>query len=415
MEDMRMPTSKASVARFRGPTSSHDYNQSEDDKYLDLVELYKQSNLNLQNLKEAHQIVLAENAFLQNYVMMLERKLEDLETKLNNIEASAPYDPIFFKTAFVQDMAVHYPNESQDNGDTNLRCDIDLQYRYATVPLIHQIPKTHIVNEKTDEIIIPNELVVKIGRTNTKGQVVDNDVFNCFNGDNESYWQRTVTYNIAECPEFEDVILEIELPSQLVNNLNINTIHVHPHPERGVQIKNIEYLYNNAWQTIPGFIQQDLLSINSNELAPRKRWFFPDVPVSKIRITLVQKNPLDINGKKVFILGAQEIGVYLSLFEPGGGIVLTPFEMDGLYNIESVEHIFLNRNAFGIDKNLDQLLEGRVFEYDILKETDDGILTPIQNTEWAGQMAKKLWVRTKLMPYNGVNPCLHAVRLNYSR
>ncbi|SFJ65692.1 hypothetical protein SAMN02799624_05411 [Paenibacillus sp. UNC496MF] len=410
---MRMPTSKGGGARFRGPTSSQAYNQNEDDKYLEMVELYRQSNQNLQSLTEAHQIVLAENTALGNYIMMLERRMGDLETKLLNMEASAPYDPIFFKTGFIHDMTAAYPNISQENGDTSLRCDIDMQNRCALVPLIHLIPKTHTVNEKTGEVVIPSELELKVGRTNTKGTVVDNNLLNCFNGDNESYWQRTVTYNFADCPDQEDVIIELTLPSHLVNNLNINEITIHPHPERGVQIKNVEIQYQNAWQQIDGFLQQDLAAISSYEYSPRKRWVFSSVPVQKIRVTLVQKNPLDINGKKVFILGAQEIGVFLSLFEPGGGIILTPFEMDGLYNIESVEHVFLNRTAFGID--LDHDLEGRVLEYDILKEMDDGMLTPIRNTEWSGQSAVRLWVRTKLIPYNGVNPCLHAVKINYSR
>lgn len=412
---MRMPTSKPGGAQFRGATSSSDYNKNEDDKYLELVELYRQSNLNIQNLSEAHQIVLAENTALHNYTMMLERRVVELAAQMDRIESAGSYDPIFFKTGFVQDMTTVYPNVSQENGETSLRCDVDLNYRYATVPLIHEIPKTLTINEKSGAVVVPSELKVQVGRTNTKGEVIDNNLFNAFNGDNESYWHRTVTYNIAECPDQEDVILEIELPSHLVNNLNINMIQVHPHPERGVQIKNVEIHYNSAWNSIQGFVQPDMAAVNSNEYSPRKRWFFPSVPVQKVRITLVQKNPLDIGGKKVFVLGAQEIGVYLTMFEPGGGTILTAFDMDGIYNIESVEHVFLNRNAFGIDRNLDQMMEGRVFEYELLREEADGFLTPLKNNEWSGQFAERIWVRTKLLMYNGVNPCLHAVRLNYSR
>ncbi len=412
---MRVPTSKDGVARYRGPTSSEQYNTSEDEKYLEIVELYRQSNLNLQNLTEAHQIVLAENTSLHNYLMMLERKVVELEKQFDNIESSAPYDPIFSKTGFVQDMKTVYPNISQENGESGLRCDVDLNYRYATIPLIHQIPKTHTINENNNTVVIPNELKLKIGRTNTKGNVTDNDLYNCFNGNNDSYWQRTVSYNIADCPEYEDAIVEIELPSHLVNNLDINTIQIHPHPERGVQIKNVEIQYNNAWITIQGFIQPDLAAVNSNEYAPRKKWFFPSVPVQKIRITLLQKNPIDLKGKKVFVLGAQEIGVYLTMFEPGGGTILTPFNMEGIYNIESIEHIFLNRNAFGIDRNLDSLLEERIFEYEVLREEADGFLTPLTSKEWTGQSAERIWIRSKLLMYNGINPCLHAVRLNYSK
>ncbi len=411
---MRMPTSKPNPAKFRGPTSSEAFNRSEDDKYLELVELYRQSNLNLQNLTEAHQIILAENGSLHGYISMLEQRITSLSAQMDRIEAASPYDPIFFKTGYTEDMRTVYPNLAQENGESGLRCDIDAAYRHATVPLIQRLPKTHTVNEKNGQVVVPSELRINLGRTNTKGEVVDNDVYNAFNGQNESFWQRTVTYSLNDCPAEEDVIVEIELPSHLVNNLNVNTIEINPHPERGVEIRNIEIHYNSAWQTIAGFNQPDLSAVNSNRYAPRKKWYFPNVPVQKVRITLVQKNAFDIAGKKVFALGAQEIGVALTQFEPAGGTVLIPFEMDGIYNIESVDHVFLNRDTFGIDRSLDHLMEGRVFDYEILREEADGFLTPLRNNEWSGQYANKLWVRTKLYLYNGVNPCLHAVRLNYS-
>jgi len=413
---MRMPTSKGGGARYRGPTSSHDYNKNEDDKYLEMVELYRQSNENLQRLSEAHQIVLAEHAAQQQYINMLESKVAHLEMLLQEIEHASPYEPMLSRITFAPDMTGTYPNEAQEKSDTGLRCEVDALYRHVTLPIIHQIPKTHLIQDD-GSVYVPNELSIKVGRTNTGGTVKENDVYNAFNGDNESYWQRMVSYDIANAPLEEDVIIEIELPQHLVNNLYINTITVHPHPERGIQIKNIEMHYQNAWQTIQGFHQSDISAIDTEEFSPRKKFYFPSVPVQKLRVTLVQKNPLDINGKKVFVLGAQEISVYLSFFEPGGGFILSPFTMDGVYNIESVEHIFLNRSAFSYDQKLDHLLEGTIYDYEILREELDGTLVPIMNDEWSGQYASKLWVKTKLYPdpNNGVNPCLHAVRLNYSR
>ncbi|WP_067923593.1 hypothetical protein [Alicyclobacillus shizuokensis] len=414
---MRMPTSKPGGARFRGPTSSHEYNQNEDDKYLELVELYQQSNKNLQDLQEAHRIVVAENAALQAYIQMLTDRIGTLEQKITDMQGALPYPPTFFQTSFVQQMATHYPNISQDNSDSTLRADMDTEYRYATLPMIAQIPKTYVKNDLTGEIIVPDELQVSLGRSNSGGTVVDTNVYEAFNGSDDTFWERVVTYDFSSCPDQEDVIMEITLPSHLVNNLNINTIVINPHPERGVQVANVEYLYEDAWQQIPGFQQNDLATISTALYSPRKKWYFPQVPVQKIRITLVQKTPIDLGGKKAFILGAQEIGVYLTLFEQGGGMVLTPFEMTGLYNIESVEHVFLNRGAFSFDQKLDNQLEGNIFDYEILKEEIDGTLTPLSGREWSGQFAQRLWVRTMLYPdpYNGVNPCLTAVRLNYSR
>lgn len=410
-----MPTSKGGGARFRGPTSSHEYNTNEDDKYLDLVYLYQQSNENEMALKESYQVALAEITSLNHYIEMLESRLLTLEKQLESMNT---INGQFFKTAYVEDMTTHFPHPAQDESITTPRCEIDTYYRYATIPLTHQIPKTYM-KDKNQEIIIPNELELKIGRTNTKGTVTENDIKNAFNGENQSFWRREVVYSYAEAPEEEDVILEISLPLTLVNNLNINTIQIHPHPERGVQIKNVEIHYNNAWETIQGFKQNNLTSISSEEYSPRQKWYFPNQPVQKVRVTLVQRNPLDIDGNKVFVLGAQEIGIYLSIFDPSGGMILTPFDMSttGVYNIESIEHIFLNRNAFSYPENMEHLLENNIFTYEVLIENGN-MLVPLGNN-WSNQTAKKIWIKTHLYPDpasdNGVNPCLHAIRLHYTK
>lgn len=414
---MRMPTSRSGGARFRGPTSSHEYNQNEHAKYLELAELYKTVYENYQALKEAHQIILHENNAFHNYAKMLEQKIKDLELKIQYLEDNLPNKPVFFKTAFVQDMTTKYINPVQDEGDTSSRCEINDYYRFVTLPIAQQIPKTHMINHLTQQAVIPKELKVSISRTNEGGEVIDNDIYNAFNGDNHSYWQRLVTYDINEAPEEEDAIIEIELPTRMVNNLNVNTIYVHPHPERNIVIENLEVEYNNSWEQVKGFHQQDVSFVDQNQHSARSAWFFPSIPVKKIRLTLKQKNPIQVNDKKIFVLGAQEIGVYLTLFEKGGGIVLTPFEMDGLYNVEYVEHIFSNQGAFSFDNRLNHQLEGNLFEYDLLKEEQDGMLVPLSHSEWSGLYARRIWVRTRLFldPYNGVNPCLHAIRLHYSR
>jgi hypothetical protein len=415
---MRMPTSKSGGARFRGPTSSNDYNNNEDQKYLELIELYKQSNTTLINLRETHQVVLYENAALQDYVKMLEDRMANLEEQLLLFDTSNFANGSFFKTSFVQDMVTKYPADTQEQQVSTARCQVDLQHRYVTIPQINQIPKTHIIDDNGN-VIIPSELKVKVNRSSMKGTVVESNILNAFNGDNLSFWQRSVTYDSpADIPiNGEDVILEVELPTHLVNNLNINTIVLHPHPERGIQIQNIEVHYNNGWQSINGFQQNEITSIKGNEYSPRRKWYFPNVPVQKVRITLTQKHPVSIGGKTVFILGAQEIGVYLTMFEPSGGMILTPFDMDNIYNIESVEHVFLNRNAFSYPQNMEHMLDGNIFDYELYIEEADQTLRPIMNTDWTSQMAARIWVKTQLYPdpFNGVNPCLHAVRLHYTK
>lgn len=415
---MRIPTSKSGGAKFRGPTSSHEYNTNEDDKFLEMIELYKENMKTRGDIVEAHQVILAEKASMHNYIEMLESRMGTLEAQLASLGTTSFMNGRFFKTAFVQDMTTKYPQEFQDQQVALPRCQIDLQHRFAGTPQVNQIPKTHLV-DINGVISVPSELNLKLGRSSTKGVVVENDIRNAFNGDNLSFWRRTVTYDSPlDVPKNgEDVVLEIELPTRLVNNLNINTVVLDPHPERGIEIKNIEAHYNSGWQTINGFKQSEITSIPEEGHSPRRKWFFPNIPVQKLRVTLVQHHPVLLGGKTVFTLGAQEIGIYLTMFEPSGGMVLTPFEMDGLYNIESVEHVFLNRNALSYPENLDHMLDGNIFEYELYAEEPDRTLRPIQNADWSSQSAKRIWVKTHLYPdpNNGVNPCLNALRLHYTK
>lgn len=411
---MRMPTSKSGGAKFRGPTSSHEYNINEDQKFLELLELYNQVNHTQLTLEEAYEIVLLENSSLHQYANMLEEKITNLENKIQSLSTNGR----FFKTGFVQDMHTNYPNAIQNESDQTPRCEMNMQHRYATIPYIHRIPKTHSV-DSNGNYILPSELKVNVRRSSKKGVISDNDIHSMFDGNNSTFWRRTVTYDSnADVPvNGEDAIIEIELPMKLVNNLNINTITIHPHPERGIEINNIEVHYNNSWQTIQGFLQEDITSISSHIYSPRKTWYFPNIPIQKIRITLVQKNPIMNGESTVFSLGLQEVGVYLSTFEPSGGMVLVPISMSGVYNIESVEFNFLNRQAFSYPKNMEYYMDGNIYQYELYTEEADKTLRPIPKSGWSSQTAKRIWIKAHLYtdPHNGVTPCLHAVRLHYTK
>ncbi|MBR2245616.1 hypothetical protein [Oceanobacillus profundus] len=411
---MKMPISKPGKARFRGPTSSNDYNVTEDDLYLDLLNLFQESNNNKNKLREAFQAILAENIALQNYAEKLESELNELEVKLNVIDKRNEfYNGRFFKTGFVSDMRTEYLLADQNENDTGLRGEIDIHHRFATLPLISQTPKTHVL-DKNNNIIVPDSLEVEV-TSQTNGDVEENNIMNAFNGDKHSYWRREVSYDPLSAPQKESVTIEVNIPSNLVNNLNINTININPHPERGVEITNVEMHYNNAWATIDGF-RQDELS-DTRQLSPKRKWYFASRPVQRIRITLTQHYPLQVGEKKVFVIGAQDIGIHLSSFDTNGGFVLVPVNMAdvGMYSIDSVEPIFLNERALSYSKVLDDL-EGNIYDFSILKE-QNGYLQAIGESEWTNQISKQLWVKIHLYPdpNNGVNPCLHALRLHYSK
>src|SRR5690606_3352212 len=136
------------------PTSSHEFNKMEDDKYLDLIELYRQSNTNEQKLREAYQTIIAEHVALQNYVHQLENKLKDLEEKFNILDTTNDYyNGVFFKTGLVDQMTTTYPSSDQDNKVTERRADIDIHHRFATLPKNSQTPKTHVFDRNNHVVI----------------------------------------------------------------------------------------------------------------------------------------------------------------------------------------------------------------------------------------------------------------------
>lgn len=412
---MREPISRPGNARFRGPTSSHEFNKMEDDKYLDLIELYKQSNTNEQKLREAYQTIIAEHVALQNYVHQLENKLKDLEEKFNILDTTNDYyNGVFFKTGLVDQMTTTYPSSDQDNKVTERRADIDIHHRFATLPKNSQTPKTHVF-DRNNHVVIPESLKVNVTRPTSAGEVTENNVLHAFDGNKNTYWRREVAYDPMHTPEKEVAIIEIELPMNLVNNLNINTLHIHPHPEHGVEISNIEMHYNNTWQQIEGFQQVEISG--DPKFSPKRKWCFANRPVQKLRITLTQHHYLQEGEKNVFVLGAQEIGVELCSYESNKAYVLTPIDMSdvGMYTISHVEHILLNQRALSVSSEL-QDIEETILDYTIMAE-ENGILVPLEENQWVNQTSKKLWVKTDLYPdpNNNVPPCLHAIRLHYTK
>lgn len=412
---MRMPISKPGEARFRGPTSSNQYNKQEDDKYYDLIELYKQSNENYKKLKEAYETILSEHVMLQHYTRILENEINSLEKRLDILSNEQHfYNGRFFKTGFSNEMRTTFLSKDQDENTNEERAELDKEYRFATLPLANVIPKTHIL-DTNNQIVLPEELEVNIIRANEGGEINENSVLNAFDGNKNTYWKREVIYDKVDAPSFEDVQLEISLPVNLMNNLDVNTIFVNPHPERGIEITNVEIHYNNTWQQIESFYQNEFTK--NMFPSPRRKWYFPKKPVQKVRVTLTQRNPITIGGKKIFVLGAQEIGVYLTSFKSTSGIVLTPIDMSdvGVYSIDKVEHIITNEHALSFSSELDQL-EGNIYDYTIMQEIDD-MLVPIDESQWTNQIHPRLWIKTTLYQdkNNGITPCLHGVRLHYTK
>lgn len=409
-----MPISKPIDVKFRGPTSSQEYNEAEKRKYADLVELFKQSNDSLLTLRESYNVVLAENHYLSIHAHELNQVMQELKAKITALENTGKVY-IHSLQRFAKDMTTQYPVATQTTPE--IPADIQKEYRLAKVSSIQSIPKTYLM-DSAGAHFIPKELEVSVHRLHDKGEVIQNNLNNMFDGDETSYWQYAASYkNPIDAPINGEIVdLEIKLPLTLSHQLKINSISINPHPEKGVIIQDISVYYNGEWNQIDGFEQYEVTTASLNELTGKRKWIFEEKYAEKIKIRLMQPTGLLHNGKTNFYLGAQDVAIQYDVYTTSTSYVLTPFELDGIYDIHSVQHQFVNRKAISYSEFLEEELYNNIYTYQILWEGPDKILRTLKEEDWKNQTNKKLWIKTNLQidPNNGVSPCLHSVKLNYT-
>ena len=150
MAERVIPTLKKPVVRYRGKTSSEEYNQMTQDLYFDLTNLFTASNDNAERAEQVIRQLNIENMYLKTKVDELLARLGNIEDMLKQIQqGSNKYTQVKFVDSFEED----------PDAETTKRAFIDRQHKIATLPINGAgISKTHIWNSFKDEAFIPDEL-----------------------------------------------------------------------------------------------------------------------------------------------------------------------------------------------------------------------------------------------------------------
>lgn len=407
---MKEPISKPSNIRFRGPTSSSEYNQSEKDKYTDLVELFKENNDNFIRFMQGYEMCIIENNALNSKVNELLLRQDALTEKINNLSNSVV--PIMSEQKkFAKDMTIVFPNDFQHTEEAPVHIEAD--YNLARINSINSVPKTYFIDSLgTREPA--KDIVFEVKRANEgKGTVIQNDYMNMFDGKKESAWRYNAQYvNQTDIREKgEEIDITITLPKSMPGINKVNCISMNLHPYSGVEVHNLEVFYNNQWTKI-----YDDAAIRNNANSKRK-WIFEEMFAERIRFTLIQKSGIIQGGISNFILGIQNLEVSYEVFTKSKNYVLIPFEMNGLYDIEKVEVEFLNRKAISYSEFFDKDLLNTIYSYELLYEDLSGVLHPLTTKEWIAQSYNKIWLKVLLSVdhHNGVAPCLYSAKLIYKQ
>ena len=300
---VHLNTERMRVAK-NGRLNSDDINRFVDSTVTDLQNMTNQVNINEVSTENALNTVLREMANLKQRVLQLENSdVYDREIRaaqnlrVRDFKAMADLKNITFLGT---------------NDATKPR--INTVFGQATLP-INAIENKFYTNSIISGSIVPISQTLNIevssvidGVDYEAGHVklTEGNPKNAFNGDNQSYWQRKVEFDLNSDVEEVMVDLVVQVPDQA--NTESNVIYIRPYPVGQV---DVVYLGHSANLSGSFTLVSDAIQDNAKD----SRYFISTQSVQRIHIRLRQRNWYEENGRKVFSYGLQELGLQLVEFD----------------------------------------------------------------------------------------------------
>lgn len=304
--------------KTREISDSHKLNQMQEQVFNDILDLFNKANT-LQ--KEMYEMSVAANIESTCYA----KRLEETLTKLSLIEEQ--YDNLLLAPEDFRTIT-RYAIDATVDELSPFSAVIDSNTNDIITNIISSVSKTRLYDDTYDETLIPPSLKIYVGPDsfNTDNEhiltIEDSDISNALDGNISTVWfRRIVTDTSIESIENEVVI---GLPEDIITSRMVNQIILSPYPSGYVDIMNVEYKTNGAWQTIPGleyhtcYSEEEYEDIFGNKYtrgviknAPNIKLNFKPIQTNQIRIKLRQRNyEYDSqNNRRVWYLGIRDLDV----------------------------------------------------------------------------------------------------------
>jgi len=290
-----------------------DINKFVDSTIADLQNTVNQVNVNESSTLDVLNTAIREISNLKKRVA----QLEDQESFDRAIRAAQNLRIKAFKSMTDLTDITFLPN----NQATKPR--INTLFNQVTVP-INAIENKFYTNSIISGSIVPISQSIQIDVTSVIGLVdyeaghvklSEGNPENAFNGDNQSYWQRKVEFDLDSDVEEVQVELTVRVPDQA--NTEANILYIRPYPVSQVDIFNLGISADlSSEPDVPGNSFPDFpITTLPLDNARDSRFFFSTQSVQRIKIRLRQRNWYEENGRKVFSYGLQELGLQLSEFD----------------------------------------------------------------------------------------------------
>ena len=300
---VHLNTERMRVAK-NGRLNSDTINRFVDSTVTDLQNMTNQVNINEVSTENTLNTVLREMANLKQRVL----QLESSDVYDREIRAAQNLRIRDFKAmADLKDITFLGTNDA-----TKPR--INTVFGQATLP-VNAIENKFYTNSIISGSIVPISQTLNIEVSSVIDGVdyeaehvklIEGNPKNAFNGDNQSYWQRKVEFDLNSDVEEVMVDLVVRVPDQA--NTESNVIYIRPYPSAQV---DVVYLGHSANLSGSFTLVSDAIQDNAKD----SRYFISTQSVQRIHIRLRQRNWYEENGRKVFSYGLQELGLQLVEFD----------------------------------------------------------------------------------------------------
>lgn len=316
-----LPSIKKREFKYRAKMSSHELNQMQKEAFDDILDLFNKANQLQKTMYEMQMSNGIESACYAKRLQDTINEMMSLHELYMNLTSQA--NDFRYQTRYA-----HIATTDNDG----YAAVIDQNTGDIVSHIVSSVSKTRLYDETYDEYLVAPSLTAFLGPdTFREGgniySIEDSNLMNAFDGNKSTTWFRTVqTTPDVECIENEIVI---GLPEDIITSRLMNQISIYTFPVGYVDIMDVKFKSNGAWQTIPGFTdhygctQQQKVDIFGNVStydaindASNVKFNFQNIQTNQIKIKLRQRHydyDAETN-RRIWYLGLRDVDVVFNTY-----------------------------------------------------------------------------------------------------